>query len=411
MLLQGILLALLSAALSMTLYPSVRRFAVRHGIVDNPDARKLQRVPVPVLGGFAVFCGFYGALIILLAQHGTDRMLVGLVSMAIMMCIGIWDDVKGLPALFRFVFEIGLVAAMMYLGRFYINDFHGVLGIGRLPLWFGVPLSIIAGVGIINAINLIDGVDGYCSGYGIASCLTFAGLLIRADAWVPAGCLLILAGALVPFFLHNVFGKKSKMFIGDGGSLMLGTAMTIAVFYIVDADSPCAPLADEGLGLLAFTLAVLAIPVFDTLRVMIRRIMKGRSPFSPDKTHLHHLFIEMGFSHVGTSLTIILINLAVTFLWWVSYRLGASVTFQFFFVIALGLLVTTAYYAFVKVQQRRGTRYYAWMCSLGERSHQFMLKPWKAMRRLVDKPLGLRRHARLRRAAKKVLKKIWGGER
>ena len=148
---------------------------------------------------------------------------------------------------------------------------------------------------------------------------------------------------------------------------------------------------------------MLAIPVFDTVRVMTMRMIRGRSPFDPDKTHFHHLFIEMGFSHVGTSLTIHLLNLAIVLIWWISWKLGASVDVQLYLVVALGLLVTFAFYKFVKIHQARQTRYYAWLCHLGERSHRFLLNEWRAVRRLVDKPN--RRVLQVQAAVRRFFKK------
>ena len=401
---QGLLFSLLAFIVSMTIYPATRRFALRHGILDNPDARKLQRVPVPVLGGAVVFVGYYFSVMIFLALNGEPRMFSPLLCMAIMTGIGIWDDLRGLPAAFRFVVEMVVVWILMGLGGSYIDDFHGLWGLGELSKWVSAPLSIFAGVGIINAINLIDGVDGYCSGFGILGSLLFSIPLAVVGAWVPACTLWLLAGALLPFWLHNVFGKRSKMFLGDGGSLMLGTAFVAMVFCVVCKESPCTPLADEkGMGLIPFTLAVLAIPVFDTVRVMTMRMVRGRSPFDPDKTHFHHLFIEMGFSHVSTSLTIHLLNLTIVALWWISWKLGASVDLQLYIVVALGLLVTFAFYKFVKIHQARQTRYYAWLCHFGERSHRFLLDEWKAVRRFVDKPN--RRVLRLQASIRRLFKK------
>ena len=410
-LLQGLLIALFAAAVSLLIYPPARRFALHRGILDNPNARKLQRQPVPVLGGVVVYAGLLAGLLVLSSAHGTHRMMVATLALTVMLLIGLWDDLRGLPAAFRFLVEILIVWILMRAGDFCINDFHGAFGLHAISIGWAAPLSILAGVGIINAINLIDGVDGYSSGFGIVACLVFAGPLFGVGAGVPGSCLLILAGALVPFFLHNVFGKRSKMFIGDAGTLMLGTAMTIAVFYILDTDSPCAALEQRGFGLLAYTLAVLCIPVFDTLRVMVWRMVKGLSPFEPDKTHLHHLFIELGFSHVGTALCIILANIAIVLLWMLSWLLGASPTWQLVIVVALGLFVTTGWYALVRYHRIHDTRYYRYLCGHGEKSHRFMVRAWRAIRRLVDRPIALRSQARLRHATKQLLKKLWGGER
>ena len=389
---QGVLLGLLACGISFLLYPPVLHFARRKNIVDNPDARKLQREPVPVLGGLVVAISFFLVLALHYALNGTHRMLVGSLAVLVMTGMGIWDDLKNLPAAFRFVVELVVVWLLMHFGGFYINDLHGLWGIHEVSLWWAAPLSMIAGVGIINAVNLIDGIDGYASGYGIVACLVFALMFYLAGTALSAGCLMILAGALLPFFLHNLFGKKSKMFIGDGGSLMLGAVMMVSVFGILDKDSPCSALAaDKGMSLVAFTLAVLNIPVFDTLRVMTMRMLRGNSPFNPDKTHLHHLFIEMGFSHVATGGTLLALNFLSVVIWWVSWKLGASPDVQFYIVVAIGLLITFVFYKFVKVQEAKQSRIYLWLCSVGERSHRFLLPAWRFVRSLVDRPVFTRK--------------------
>ena len=392
----GLLLGLMACVISFLLYPPVLRFARKKNIVDNPDARKLQREPVPVLGGLVVFVSFALTMPVAYVLFGTKKLVVGFIAVMMMTVIGIWDDLKNLPAAFRFVVEIVMVWLLMQFGGFYINDLHGLWGVNEISFWWAAPLSIFAGVGLINAINLIDGVDGYSSGYGIGASLVFATALFRVQAYAAAACLLILAGALLPFFLHNLFGKKSKMFIGDGGTLLLGTAMTIAVFYFLHSGSPCAALEQDGVGLVAFTLAVLAVPVFDTLRVMTLRMARGNSPFNPDKTHLHHLFIEMGFSHVATAGSILALNTLVVLIWWLSWKLGASVTWQFYIVVLMGLLITFVFYKFVRIQQARDSRVYAWLCGIGDRSHRFLLPAWVFVRKLVDSFVLTRFYVRVR---------------
>lgn len=393
---EGLLLGLLACAVSFVLYPPLLAFARRHNIVDNPDARKLQREPVPVLGGVVVFFSFTIATLAQFTLYGTRKMVVAFIAILIMTGIGLWDDRKNLPSAFRFLVEMLVVWLLMRFGGFYINNLHGLWGVWDISFWWSVPLSIVAGVGIINAINLIDGVDGYSSGYGMIASLVFATALLHAHAYEAAGSMLIVAGALLPFFLHNLFGKKSKMFIGDGGTLMLGTSMTVSVFYFLHSGSPCEAMEQEGVGLVAFTLAVLAVPVFDTLRVMTLRMLRGNSPFSPDKTHLHHLFIEMGFSHVATAGSILLLNSLVILVWWVMWKLGASVDAQFYAVVGMGVLITFVFYKFVKIQEARQTRVYAWLCELGDRSHRFLLPAWRFVRSMVDSLVLTRFYVRLR---------------
>ena len=350
----GLLAMAVAMVTSMAVFPWALKFAREHDIVDNPNARKLQRVPVPVFGGIVVYSGILAGGLVLLAFMWNIVVLNGLIGMTIMMLIGMWDDQKDISALLRFNIEIGLVLAFILLTDVYIDDFHGLWGIDKLDDWIAIPLSVVAGVGIINAVNLIDGVDGYSSGYGMMACTLFG--LCYWTVWSPtmSSMTLIAIGALLPFFMHNVFGQKTRMFIGDGGTLMLGMFMTVCTFYALSSTQPCDKLDDQGLSLTAFVLAVLCIPMFDTVRVMTMRILRGYSPFKPDKTHLHHLFIDMGFSHLGAALFILLLNFCVALIWFASWKLGASVNVQMYIVMALGFLVTFEFYKFMKVQQNSG---------------------------------------------------------
>lgn len=368
------------------IYPFVLRYAIRHNIVDNPNARKLQRTPVPVFGGVAVFMGVLPAVVITgIFFNDFPTTTVNLCAITVMLAIGVWDDRRDISAIFRFIVEIMIVFLMMLATGCFIDDFHGLWGIHDIPEYVAWPLSIFAGVGIINAINLIDGVNGYSSGYVIVSCLLFAAFFFHCGMITLAGLALIGVGALIPFFLHNVFGGKSKMFIGDGGTLMMGTAIAFFVAYCLSSGSTVKELEARNFGLIAFTLAVLSIPVFDTLRVMSVRMLRHLSPFHPDKTHLHHLFIDMGFSHSGTTMAILSMNITTVLIWFLSWKLGASINLQTYIVVALGILNTFVFYKFMKVQAARDSRIYRFMCSLGSLIHIGNTRFWKFMRDTVDR--------------------------
>ncbi len=393
----GVLVALVSLAVSTLLYPVVLRYARKYGIVDNPNARKLQRVPIPVMGGVVVYAGILAGGLMLNVFMYSDVLTFGLIGMTVMMMIGVWDDVKDISPLLRLLIEIALVGIFIVLTGTYIDDFHGLWGVNELEPWIGIPLSIVSGVGIINAVNLIDGVDGYSSGYGMLACVCFGFAFWTVWSQVMVCLTLIVIGALIPFFLHNVFGTRSKMFIGDGGTLMLGMLMTVLVFFAMSSKQNCEALSRQGIGLAAFTLSVLCIPVFDTLRVMTMRILRGRSPFKPDKTHLHHLFIDMGFSHLGAALFILLINFLVVLAWFASWKIGASVDVQMYVVAVLGFAVTFGFYKLMKGQQNggpldeeeypQGTELWHMMVKLGGYTHREDKRFWRLMRRLMDGPL------------------------
>lgn len=370
-------------------YPHVLGFARKHNVVDNPNARKLQRVPVPVMGGTTVFIGLLVTTIVGSIVLGNLELFEVLAILAIMYAIGAWDDVKDVPASLRFVVELFVVWAIIIVFNIEINDFHGLWGINKIPESISIPLSLIAGVGIINGVNLIDGVDGYCSSYGVMACVAFAVIFLHAGDMAMFTLALIAIGAVIPFFFHNVFGVRSKMFLGDGGSLMLGTLLTMFTFNSLDSASPCAAFArHDGLSMVALMLAILAVPVFDTLKVMIYRMARGTSPFSPDKTHLHHMFIEMGFSHLATSGIIVMCNALIVGLLTVCWQLRMPVNGQFYVVVGVSILFTSGLYFFIEKHKRMndgdGSEFYQRLCRHGKGTNITTTSFWKFLKKIVD---------------------------
>lgn len=347
------------------IHPRLVKIALLKNIVDNPDARKLQRTPVPVLGGVAVFFGVVIAIGCMSSVVDCSGLPVVIMAMIAMLYTGTMDDILSLSPGLRFVIEIVVVLLLIFVGGYCIDDFHGLWNIGRFSYWCAVPLTVVAAVGIINAINLVDGVNGLSSGYCIMACLIFGTLFFLAGEAPMTILAAVSVGALIPFFLHNVFGKTSKMFIGDGGTLVMGVVMSVFVIAILQNGSRVAAYVNPNVGLVPFTLAVLSVPVFDTLRVMSTRILKGTSPFRPDKTHLHHMFIDLGCSHVATTLAILGVNMFVVLCWWALEASGFSIAVQLYAVIAVSLLVTSGLYHFMQWHICRDTRFMRAMRRLG----------------------------------------------
>ena len=351
------------------IHPRLVKIALLKNIVDNPDARKLQRTPVPVLGGVAVFFGVVIAIGCMSSVVDCSGLPVVIMAMMAMLYTGTMDDILSLSPGLRFVIEIVVVLLLIFVGGYCIDDFHGLWNIGRFSYWYAVPLTVVAAVGIINAINLVDGVNGLSSGYCIMACLIFGTLFFLAGEAPMTILAAVSVGALIPFFLHNVFGKTSKTFIGDGGTLVMGVVMSVFVIAILQNGSRVAAYVNPNVGLVPFTLAVLSVPVFDTLRVMSTRILKGTSPFRPDKTHLHHMFIDLGCSHVATTLAILGVNMFVVLCWWALEASGFSIAVQLYAVIAVSLLVTSGLYHFMQWHICRDTRFMRAMRRLGYKTH------------------------------------------
>lgn len=351
------------------IHPKLVKIALMKGIVDNPDARKLQKRPVPVMGGIAVFFGIVSGLGVLSLLVDNSGLLSVTVAMMVMLYTGAMDDVLDLSPRLRLVIEILVVLLLIFVGRYCIDNFDRLWGIESLSPWISVPLTLFACVGIINAINLIDGVNGLSSGYGILSSLFF-GLIFYAAGDIKMALLATATcGSLIPFFLHNVFGKKSRMFIGDSGTLVLGVILSVFVTAVLRHESLCMQHIPPRIGLIPFSLAVLCIPVFDTLRVMSSRMMRGRSPFSPDKTHLHHIFIALGCSHAMTTLAILTLNAGVVLCWYLSVLAGAPIDVQLYIVILLGILCTFGLYGFLKWHLLHRSRFLKWLHRIGYHLH------------------------------------------
>jgi len=336
------LLSLLVASLS---YKPVLKLARQFNVYDNPEARKLHRDPVPVMGGFVVCLGAIAGSLCYWFFHDCTSVLALQIAMLIMLGVGAWDDIKDLSPYTKFVVETIVVISLAAATDNPINDFHGLWGIHEISPWIAWPLTAFACVGIINAINMIDGIDGLSSGFCIMIFTLFSCLLYKSHDFVRSALGLSIVGGLIPFFVMNVFSRKSKMFIGDAGTMMLGIAICDFVMAILSKDSLSARhYYQTNFCLIAFVVAVLAVPVFDTIRVMIGRILRKRSPFRADRSHLHHAFIGYGFRHLEASLLEIILNVLIIFLWSLLEGSHFPMQWQFYGVVIAGMVTIYGLY-------------------------------------------------------------------
>lgn len=373
-----------SLVMTMWIFRLVVKLAIKKDIVDCPNARKLQKTPVPVMGGFAVYFGVIAGAGLTSMVFDTSILFSTIVALTVMMYFGLMDDSIGLPPVLRIIVEAILVFFIIRMDGVNFNSLQGIFGIWNIPTWCAYLLSAFAGVGIINAINMIDGVDGLSSGFCILACVAFGCVFKLSHDGTMAVIAALGAGALIPFFFHNIFGRSSKMFIGDSGTMMMGMLMTILLLHLMDRSSLVVQNF-QNMGVGAFALSILSVPVFDTLRVMTGRIMKGVSPFHADKSHLHHLFIEIGFSHVGTAIMVISLDFLCFLIWLASYQIfRATVTEQFLVVALVGFANTTGFYYTVRRMDHRRI-FYRLLASMARHSH-VETKPWfLKVRKTIDK--------------------------
>ena len=376
------------------IYFKILKVAFEKRLVDNPEARKLQKRPVPLVGGLAVFFGVLAGLLAAAAFHylfEPERVTVNLMpiicGMSVMLYTGALDDILGLPPRSRFVIEILVILGLVFSTGMCIDTFRGLWGIYELPWVVAVPLTVFAGVGIINAINMIDGVNGLSSGLCITCCGLFGLAFLKAGDTGNAVLAFSMAAALVPFFVHNVFGLKSRMFIGDAGTMVMGLLMAWFVMCVLSKNSSVAYYgAASGVNLIAMSLAILSVPIADTLRVMSMRVMKGRSPFKPDKTHLHHVFVNVGVSHFITAMSELLIGMVITVLWGASVLLHASVDMQLYVVIGASMVLVWGTYGILRYNAKHHTEFLHWLTHFSVRTHLGRKEWWKEITQWLDAP-------------------------
>ncbi len=390
--------ALASFAAVHWIYFKILKLAKNKDLVDNPDARKLQKVPVPVVGGLAVFFGIiFGALMATCLLHtwqgellsGGDlhfhHLLPVLMGMSVMLYIGALDDIVGLTPKVRFVIEILVILGLIFSTGACIDSLHGMWGVNDFTWWVAVPLTVVAGVGIINAVNMIDGVNGLSSGLCITYCLLFGTIFIIIGDVINAVLAFTMAASLWLFFVHNVFGHTSRMFIGDAGTMVMGILMTWFVINVTQNGSQTT-LFDDQVNVVAMVVAFLAVPVADTLRVMAMRMAKGLSPFNPDKTHLHHAFVAMGISHSITTLSIIIINLIVVGVWALMVTLNVPLDCQFYAVVIVAAILVWGTYIFLNHEKTSESRKAQWLRHISVKTHLGKKEWWQRLSYFLDAP-------------------------
>lgn len=371
----------------MWIYFKILKLAKVKELVDNPNARKLQKLPVPVLGGLAVFFGVAFGTLVSSTMTNLWALVPVFTAMVIMLYVGWMDDILSLSAKTRLGVEIVVILLLCLGTDGWVDSLHGLWGIGQFSLFIAVPLTLFAGVGIINAINMIDGVNGLSSGLCMWCSFIFGFALLQSGDVADAVLAFCMTAALIPFWLHNVFGRSSKMFIGDSGTMVLGVLMAWFVIQILRHDTVIWWTEIKEVSLVAFCLAVLAVPVADTVRVMLGRILKGNSPFSPDKTHLHHIFIKFGMSHAITTATIVGIDIVIALLWYFSYKvLGWSQEAQFYLVVFLGVVLVWGTYSVMRLIEKKNPALKEKMASASLAHTIEGREWWHVIQRWLDAP-------------------------
>lgn len=282
--------------------PVVVKVTLLKRLTDKPGSRKIHKREIPTLGGVALFAGFSFGFLLAINGYMTGVNYFFLATLLLFLA-GMKDDLITLDPNKKLLTEIFAALLLLYFTDIRITDFHGFMGIHEIPAWLTYTTTIFIMIVIINALNLIDGIDGLAAGTGIIASTALGIWFWLSGQTGYAIMAAALTGTLIGFIRFNISDGKYKIFMGDTGSLLLGfilAAMTISFNELSDGPSAYHDLISAP----AISIAILIVPLYDTLRVFTIRIARSRHPFKADNRHIHHMMLRAGFNHIQTDIII-----------------------------------------------------------------------------------------------------------
>jgi UDP-GlcNAc:undecaprenyl-phosphate GlcNAc-1-phosphate transferase len=327
---------LLSAGLSFLItffaIPVIIQVAKDKKLFDEPDERKIHKAVIPTLGGLGIFAGFIIATLLGAPQTNPSELQYFAAAAIVIFFLGIKDDILILSASKKFAGQLIAAGILIKFGGVHINNMHGLLGVYEIPNVASIVLSLFTIIVITNSFNLIDGVDGLAGSLGLLTTLIFGAYFFYIGQLTYAVMAFALAGSLISFLIYNF--PPAKIFMGDTGSLLLGLVNSILVIKFINlAETPTVAMPIASAPAIGF--AILMIPLFDTLRVFGLRILDRRSPFSPDRTHIHHFLLDLGLSHRNTTLVCVAANILFIAIAFSLRHLGTTTVMGILFLTAL----------------------------------------------------------------------------
>ena len=324
-----------SVLITLLVIPSILHLArARHLYDDVGHFRKQHDHGIPRLGGIAIFVSF---TITSLLFSMTDRSLpinYLFTACIILFAMGLKDDLSGVNSRTKFAIQFIVAAILVLAGEIRLTSMYGVFGIHDLAYWPSAALSVLTIILIVNAFNLIDGIDGLAATTGIVANSCFSALFIYLHQYQLAAVSLAMVGAIFGFLRYNLM--PARIFMGDTGSMLIGLISVIMAIKFIELNKFTGGKAPEIFSAPALSVAILIGPIFDTIRVFILRILMGGSPFTADRNHIHHRMLRLGLTHVQTTLILAGLNIGVILLVLVLQEYGNSVLIGL--ILALCLL-------------------------------------------------------------------------
>jgi len=333
-----LLTASVSFIITFLATPVILQIAEKKNLYDIPDERKIHTRPVASLGGVGIFGGFLLACLLSIQGYANPEFQYFFAAALVIFFLGLKDDLMVLSATKKFIGQVIAASILIHLGGIRLDSMHGLFGFGQVSEGFGLALSYLTIIVVINSFNLIDGIDGLASSLGILSMTIFGIYFFAINQQAYALLSFSMAGSLVAFMIFN--HHPAKIFMGDSGSLMIGLVNAILVIkFISVANSPAVSFSIPSAAAIGFS--ILIVPLFDTLRVFSIRIINGRPPFTPDRNHVHHLLLDKGLGHAAVTFTCVSVNIGFIILAWFGKSLGPNYLLFIMLVIAfsgMGLL-------------------------------------------------------------------------
>ncbi len=288
--------------------PSIVWVSNNKGLTAIPNSRTSHNDLVPNLGGVGVFAGLILAMVLFTGNDAVVELKYIIAGLLVLFFIGVKDDVQNLDYRKKIIAQLLAIGLVVILGDIRITNFHGFLGIYEISYNISVLFTFFIFLVTINSYNLIDGIDGLASGIAMLTSLVFGIWFMISGFKSYALMCFSLIGALLAFFRFNVFSKKYKLFLGDTGSLIIGFMIAIFIIRFLEYEL----IAEAGYTLRsspAIAFGILIIPMFDTLRVFTLRTRAGKSPFIADRNHIHHRLLDIGLTHLQTTIILLFINI------------------------------------------------------------------------------------------------------
>ena len=337
-----ILSFLIAFALVFAIMPSVIKIAIEKKLVATPEARSSHATITPCLGGIPIFLGILFASLLLTPMEQWGGLQYILAALVIVFMIGTKDDISQLSAGKKTLGLFIAIAILVTRGEIRLESMYNLFWLsGSLPYWFSLLASAFTLLVIANAFNLIDGIDGLAGTVGVIAMVSF-GTWFFVVGMVHLGILaLAAAGGMLAFLYYNI-GKTRKTFMGDTGALVIGMLLGIMTIEFIDVCSTAAiPSVYRFNHPIGVAVGILIIPLFDTIRVFVTRILRGASPMKPDRRHIHHLLIDSNLSHVHATFILALVNFTFISL---ALLLDPLLDLHLILFIEIGLAVTLTYF-------------------------------------------------------------------